>query len=548
MPWYRQYRPTTIDGLHLTSARQSLTKLLAANRLPHALLLTGPRGAGKTSTARILAAMLNDPANAEAVKARLLGAESSTKVPTLQHANPADPIVQRIFAGSSLVVQEMDAASNRGIDDVRLLKEKAYIGPAEGLVTVFILDEVHMLTAEAFNALLKLLEEPPEQVVFVLATTDVQKIPDTILSRVTHVRFSQATAEELTAALQPIISDQELTIEQDALAMLIQAADGSFRDAVKYLEQAAAGNPKISVTDVQNTLSLSDPQEVKAFITAIVGKQEKTVVEIIQRMRQAGRSSPIFHKAVVECLAKDLQSAAQGKEAPYSLKVLQFLVAHFNDKNISAQEMLPFLGLEVKALELILKAKERSGQTTSASVRPAASSPVSVPGHTAHPLTQAVSPSVAVAAPAVSDMPPTVPAQQAESIVVSTGVSESPLADPPRVGSDVNCAEVSERWNQVLDAVREQNSSIEALLRSARLKTDTDRVQIEVFYQFHREQLQQPKFRAMIDKAFQVTLGLVPQVEFILADSAKPGAALSNVTGVVDPNEHLVQLAKELLV
>jgi DNA polymerase-3 subunit gamma/tau len=233
MSWYRQYRPSTIAGLHAVAVKEQLEKLRQAKNFPHALLLTGPRGAGKTSTARILAAMLNEPTNE-------LGKP-------LKDANPKDELVQRIAQGTSLVVHELDAASHRGIDDVRALKEQAYIPPQEGKVSVFILDEVHMLTTEAFNALLKLLEEPPQNVVFILATTEEQKVPATIVSRCTVVRFRKATPAEIGTALSDIVKDQKLDIDQEALQAIATAADGSFRDAVKTLETVSAGTKHITL-------------------------------------------------------------------------------------------------------------------------------------------------------------------------------------------------------------------------------------------------------------------------------------------------------------
>jgi DNA polymerase-3 subunit gamma/tau len=259
MSWYRTYRPTTISGLHLTSVREALQEMMKTGHFPHALLFTGPKGTGKTSSARIISALLNDPQNADQVEAMFFKASSSStdtadkkkkKNFALVEPNPDDPIVQRIYRGASYVVQEMDAASHRGIDDVRELRERVYLPPQEGKVNVYILDEVHMLTTEAFNALLKILEEPPSHVVFILATTEIQKVPDTIVSRCTLVQFTKATSEELCSALRGILKQEGITFDEAAIMTIAQAADGSFRDAVKLLENCVQGKTNFSEQDV----------------------------------------------------------------------------------------------------------------------------------------------------------------------------------------------------------------------------------------------------------------------------------------------------------
>src|SRR5579859_2130216 len=190
MSWYRQYRPITLAGLHLVSVRETLQQLLGSGQFPHALLFAGPKGTGKTSAARIVGAILNDPANAEFVQSVFFGGKKKSKaVVNFQEPNSSDPIVQQIQRGTSYVVIELDAASHRGIDDIRQLKERVHLPPAEGLIALYILDEAHMLTTEAFNALLKLLEEPPPHAVFILATTELHKIPETIISRCAVVQL-----------------------------------------------------------------------------------------------------------------------------------------------------------------------------------------------------------------------------------------------------------------------------------------------------------------------------------------------------------------------
>jgi DNA polymerase-3 subunit gamma/tau len=262
MSWYRTYRPTTISGLHLTHTRERLAQMLQSGSIPHALLFTGPRGTGKTSAARIVAAVLNDPANAPAVVQTFgdQGKTSSKKITTASTSvafvepHRDDPLVKRIFQGTALCVVELDAASYRGIDDVRALKEQVYLVPQEGSVNVFILDEVHMFTNEAWNALLKILEEPPTRVVFVLATTEVAKVPETIVSRCQVVSFHRASTTELSTALEHIFAAECITCDPAALERIVRQASGSFRDAVKWAEAIAQGKQRVTLDDVVTVL------------------------------------------------------------------------------------------------------------------------------------------------------------------------------------------------------------------------------------------------------------------------------------------------------
>ena len=207
MPWNRTYRPHTLADLHLTSVRENLQTLLKNKKIPHVFLFAGPKGTGKTSSSRIIGAILNEPKNKEIVEELFFGKKASKK--SFVPPDPSNPFIEKILTGSSYTVQEMDAASNRGIDNIRELKERVALPPQEGLVTVYILDEAHMLTTEAFNALLKVLEEPPEHVVFILATTELHKVPDTIKSRSHLVAFKKASKEELTQALERIIGKEK---------------------------------------------------------------------------------------------------------------------------------------------------------------------------------------------------------------------------------------------------------------------------------------------------------------------------------------------------
>ena len=219
MTLYLKYRPQTIDEIDITSVRTTLTNILKSGNIPHAFLFAGPRGTGKTSLARILAKAIN--------------CEGNSKVTPCGVCEQCKSITN----GNNIDVIEMDAASNRGIDDVRALRDIVKLAPANSKAKVYIIDEAHMLTTEASNALLKTLEEPPAHVYFILATTNPEKLIETIKSRTTLVEFSKATVEEIARALKRVIIGEKIKIKTEDVDKIIKISKGSFRDAVKSLEQ-----------------------------------------------------------------------------------------------------------------------------------------------------------------------------------------------------------------------------------------------------------------------------------------------------------------------
>ncbi|HBO10516.1 TPA: DNA polymerase III subunit gamma/tau, partial [Candidatus Collierbacteria bacterium] len=222
MSLYLKYRPRTIDELDLASVRKTLEQIVTANKVAHAYLLTGPRGAGKTSAARVLARIVNCEKNRNK-----LG----------EPCNECSAC-KSILNGSAVDFIEIDAASNRGIDDIRELKEKIRLAPSQLSYKVYIIDEVHMLTTEAFNALLKTLEEPPKHAIFALCTTETHKVPETIKSRCVPIQFGKASENEMKRSLSRVVAGEEKKISEEALSYLAKAVDGSFRDGVKALEIA----------------------------------------------------------------------------------------------------------------------------------------------------------------------------------------------------------------------------------------------------------------------------------------------------------------------
>lgn len=226
MVFYRKYRPQRISELDSESVRNALSSILTAKEIAHAFLFTGPKGLGKTSAARIVAKIVN----CEKLKVN----DSS-----VEPCNRCEQCIS-ITNGTNLDVLEIDAASNRGIDEVRDLREKIKLTPAAAKKKVYIIDEVHMLTTEAFNALLKTLEEPPNHAMFILATTDRYRVPQTIQSRCFRIDFDRAGEGELLRSLRRIVKNENVRIDEEALSEIAKASDGSFRDASKLLEQAVA--------------------------------------------------------------------------------------------------------------------------------------------------------------------------------------------------------------------------------------------------------------------------------------------------------------------
>lgn len=325
MVFYRKYRNQTIGELDNAKVRESLTASLSnLDNTPHAFLFTGPKGLGKTSSARIVAKVVN-------CVGRVIGKEQSATLDKQKNTFSAKQIALResiepcntceqcisITNGTNLDVMEIDAASNRGIDEIRDLKEKIKLSPVSAHKKVYIIDEVHMLTTEAFNALLKTLEEPPAHAMFILCTTETHKIPATIFSRCFTVSFTKATTEELVRSFKRIIIGEKLEADDDALFEIAKMSDGGFRDGAKLLEEivSLSGNKKITKELVEeNYHNESSGKLLLELIHACEVKDISAGLSVIQTIVTHGIDMRFFMLKLLESLHDMLLSTLTAKQ------------------------------------------------------------------------------------------------------------------------------------------------------------------------------------------------------------------------------------------
>ena len=281
---YRKWRPQTFEDIigqkHIT---QTLINAISLNRISHAYIFSGPRGVGKTTTARILAKSLN-----------------CEKGSTAHPCNKCERCI-RITDGYSMDVIEIDGASNNGVDSIRELRNKVNFAPAEGKYKIYIIDEVHMLSQGAFNALLKTLEEPPSHVIFIFATTDPHKIPSTILSRCQWFNFRRISLADIITKLKMIAKDEGLNINDNTLNMIARNSTGSMRDAESTLDQIIAYCGKdITSQSVSEVLGIIEEEIFFEFIEAIIKNNTLKGIEIVNRTSDLGGDSSQFIKNLVE--------------------------------------------------------------------------------------------------------------------------------------------------------------------------------------------------------------------------------------------------------
>jgi DNA polymerase-3 subunit gamma/tau len=300
----RKWRPQTFEEVvGQEPITRTLQNALTAGRVAHAFLFSGPRGVGKTSVARILAKALNCEAG-----------------PT-PHPDNTCQMCQEITNGSSLDVLEIDGASNRGIDEVRDLREKIKYLPTQGKYKVYIIDEVHMLTKEAFNALLKTLEEPPAHAVFVLATTEPHKVPVTILSRCQRYDFRRIPTGVIEKHLAKLAEQEGWHIDPEGLALVARASEGGMRDAQGFLDQVVTfGGDGVGVAEIARILGVTDRGALLGALTAIIDRNGPVLLNLIEELYTQGQDLSRFYQDL-SLYARHLLIAALHPEARHLAQV-----------------------------------------------------------------------------------------------------------------------------------------------------------------------------------------------------------------------------------
>jgi len=467
--FYLKYRPQSVRQLDLTDVRERLSKILSAKIPPHAFLLTGPRGLGKTSAARIIAKTINCPKTKEIIP-----------------CNKCD-ICRSITSGINLDILEIDAASNRGIDEIRNLREKVRLASTVCHYKVYIIDEVHMLTTEAFNALLKTLEEPPAHVIFILATTQPDKVPDTIISRCFQVNFKKATPDEIKRSLAKISKGETLKIDDQALNEIIKYSDGSFREAAKIIEEVSFEGKTIKLKNVKNILGQDLKIDIDEFLQTLTQQNIAKSLTQIEKMSATQSNLRLLIRLVLETLHAHLLNL-NGLEKHPSTKI-----------NFDSNQTIILINLFEKAHQEI-KVAVIPTLPLELAVIDFCSQKIS-PSHTPTP-TQTPTPTPTQTPTPTPTQTPTPTSTQTSSNSSKKTINKKPNPSPsPKSSAGFTLEEIASLWPKIIEAVKPYNHSVTALLRSSRpIDFSGNILTIEAFYQFHQERLSDPRVAQLVEK------------------------------------------------
>lgn len=519
MVFYRKYRPQKIADLDSVAAREMLKAVLSKD-VPHAFLFTGPKGLGKTSTARIVAKVVN--CEARGVSRKESGSDKSS-MNMIEPCNECEQCLS-IINGRNMDVMEIDAASNRGIDEIRDLREKIMLSPLSAKRKVYIIDEVHMLTTEAFNALLKTLEEPPEHAMFVLCTTELQKVPETIISRCFQLQFRIASGEEIANSLKRIIRGESLEVEEEVLGMIAERADGGFRDAAKILEELVllSGGKKIGRELFDSRFKFSVMKnEAETFVKFLAAKDAKSALQLIGEVERSGGEIKFFLQQVLEVLHVIFLRKAGVADQSNKLLVdfelgieeinmlYRILAGAYQDMRFAVLQQMP---LELAVVEFCARSgrgdvseKEDGGGEEIVSSKGSLDD-----GLTVDKLRRELSTKMKKKA---------LYGEEKSEGVLKRKKTKEPEVELMKINGS---GEITDEWRDffwksMIEEMKGYNHTVAGVLRSCKLKSyDKKRLVVGTNFKFHKERLDDPRAREALLKVCKSLTGNEVEIEIEL--------------------------------
>lgn len=478
---YNKYRSQTFDEL---VGQETVTKLLKnaikKGKLSNAYLFVGSRGTGKTSTARILSKAIN------CLKMH-------------EDGNPCNECKNcvAISSGTFLDLIEIDAASNRGIDQIRELKEKLEFSPNEGNYKIYIIDEVHMLTKEAFNALLKTLEEPPKHVVFILATTDVHKLPPTILSRCQRYDFKLGTDEQIERVVLRSAKAEGVKFSKEAISIIVNNAKGSYRDAMSLLDVVVSGqimsdNPdEISESEVRAVLGMTSDDFVDRFLSSLLKGIPKDSLDLVYSVESDGVNLSQFTKQILERLRKALVTLMtggrmEGDLSNLSLADINRLIIEF----INLDKGIKYSSYPILSYELLIAqyAKEVGGGGSNLKSQPEVV------------VKQRDKSRIKEDDTIEEEEPSNAPDVEDESMVGKDGKDLGDVL--------IDFSVLKDKWVNIIQIIQSSNGPLAAILRSSQiLNVENGVLNVQVPFQFYKDRIEEIKSREVINGAIKDLLG-----------------------------------------